>query len=67
MMSKREDTDQHACGDCLLHGALDAPATIERRQFVRQAMLIAASLGVAMLARPAGAPGDAGRRAPARG
>ena len=52
-MNEPAGRDAHDCGGCTLQGALSAPAAIERRQFLRQAMLIAASLGIAGRARPA--------------
>jgi Rieske Fe-S protein len=47
------DTD-HDCGSCTLHDALNAPAAVERRQFLRIAGAALASIGFLSL-RPAAA------------
>lgn len=52
-MNRDAGHDAHDCGECAMHDALAAPAAMQRREFLRQAMLVAASLGVAGAARPA--------------
>ena len=39
-------TDIHDCGGCSLHDSLNAPAAIERREFLRAGALALASLGM---------------------
>ena len=47
-------SDSHDCGKCTLHDAMNTPAAVERRDFLRLAGVALASLGFASL-RPAAA------------
>ncbi len=51
-MSTPESADD--CGECTLHGAMNSPAAVERRDFLRAAGVALASLGFASL-RPSAA------------
>lgn len=45
-MKDQTRTEDQSCGGCTLRDALDAPAAIERREFLRAAGLVIASLGL---------------------